>query len=71
MRTPRPIAVALLGASVCLTLTGCFSYTKETSHTATPAVEVPAEPATSSTTTTTTTDNGDLQRQHTTVTTYP
>ena len=73
MKTPKPIAVALVSASVCLTLTGCFSYTKETSHTATPAVEVPVEPptATSSTTTTTTTDNGDLQRQHTSVTTYP
>ena len=73
MKTPKPIALALVSAGVCLTLTGCFSYTKETSHTATPAVEVPVEPpATSSTTTTTTTDNGgDLQRQHTTVTTYP
>ncbi|HEY2106781.1 MAG TPA: hypothetical protein VGH29_13385 [Candidatus Binataceae bacterium] len=73
MKTPRPIAVALVSASVCLTLTGCFSYTKETSHSATPAVEVPVTPpaTTSSTTTTTTTDGNDLQRQHTSVTTYP
>lgn len=73
MKTPKRITVALMSAGVCLTLTGCFSYTKETSRTATPAVEAPVPPpaASSSTTTTTTTDNGDLQRQHTSVTTYP
>ncbi len=68
MRSRKRIAVALVSASVCLMLTGCFSYTKEVSHTATPAVEAPA---TTSSTTTTTTDNGVVQREHSSTTTYP
>jgi uncharacterized lipoprotein YbaY len=66
MKKTKRIATALLSASVCLMLAGCFSYTKETP---TPAV-VTTPPATSSTTTTTT-DNGVVQRQHTSTYSYP
>jgi PBP1b-binding outer membrane lipoprotein LpoB len=66
MKKSKRIATALLSASVCFMLAGCFSYTKET--TPTPAV-VTTPPATSSTTTTT--DNGVVQRQHTSTYTYP
>ncbi len=68
MKNTKNAAVALMSAAVCLILSGCFSYSKEVSHTATPAVEAP--PATS-TTTTTTTDDGVVQRQHTSTSTYP
>jgi hypothetical protein len=70
MKSPKQFTVALVSAAVFLTLTGCFSYSKETSHTSEPAVAVPAEPATSSTTTTTT-DNGAVEQQRSTTTTYP
>jgi hypothetical protein len=70
MKSAKQVSIALISAAVCLTLTGCFSYSKETTHTAEPAVAVPAEPATSSTTTTTT-DNGVVERQHTSTYTYP
>jgi len=69
MKFPKRIAVAMISAAVPLILTGCFSYTKEVSHTATPAVEE-APPVSSSTTTTTTTDNGAVQREHTSTYTY-
>jgi hypothetical protein len=75
-KSPKQIAIALVSAAVGLTLTGCFSYHKEVSRTATPAVEVPpavtvAPPATTSSTTTTTTDNGVVQREHSSTYTYP
>jgi hypothetical protein len=70
MRSSSQVTVALVSAAVCMMLTGCFSYSREVSHTSEPAaVEVPVAPATSSTTTTTT-DNGLVERQRT-VTTYP
>jgi ABC-type uncharacterized transport system auxiliary subunit len=70
MKSPKQVAITLISATVCLTLTGCFYSSKETTHTAEPAVAVPAEPATSSTTTTTT-DNGVVEKQRTTTYTYP
>jgi hypothetical protein len=69
-RKPHRIALTVLSAGVCLVLAGCFSYTRETTHTATPAVEVPVTPESSNTTTTTTAD-GTVQREHSTTTTYP
>ncbi len=70
MKRSKEIAVALASGAVCLMLTGCFSYSKEVSHTSTPAVEE-APPETTSSTTTTTTDNGVVQRQHSSTYTYP
>ncbi len=64
------IALTVVSAGVCLMLTGCFSYTKETSHSSVPAVDVPAE-SSSTTTTTSTSDNGVVQRDRQTTTTYP
>jgi hypothetical protein len=60
----------MISAGVCAMLTGCFSYTKESTTRTTPSVAVPSE---SSSTTTTTTDTGDgvVERQHTTTVTNP
>jgi hypothetical protein len=65
MKIPNRFAVLILSASVCLMTAGCFSYTRETSHTAVPAVETPE---TSSTTTTTTSEPTEVERQRTTTT---
>jgi hypothetical protein len=70
MRHPGNFALTLLSASVCLMLTGCFSYSKEETSRAMPSAEVPST-STSSTTTTTRNDNGIVERQHTTTYTNP
>ena len=68
MKSPSSFALAVISAGVCVMLTGCFSYTKE-SRTATPAVAVPSE----SSTTTTTTESAPttVERQRTTTVTNP
>jgi len=69
LKYPGRLARILLSASVCFTLAGCFSYTRE--QTAVPAVET--TPATSSSTTTTTTtvpDTGATIEKQRTTTTY-
>lgn len=71
-RRPHRIALTVLSAGVCLVLTGCFSYTKEeSSHTATPAVEVPSENSSTTTTTTSSDDGGAVQRERSTTTVIP
>lgn len=69
-RQLNTIALTVISAGVCLMLTGCFSYTKETSHSTVPAAEVPPE-SSSTTTTTTSSDDGTVQRDRQTTTTYP
>jgi hypothetical protein len=72
-RRPHRIALTALSAGVCLVLTGCFSYTKEeSSHTATPAVEVPSENSSTTTTTTSSDDGGGaVQRERSTTIVIP
>jgi hypothetical protein len=70
MRHPGKFALTLLSASVCLMLTGCFSYSKEETSRAMPSAEMPST-KTSSTTTTTTNDNGMVERQQRTTYTIP
>jgi ABC-type uncharacterized transport system auxiliary subunit len=69
MKYPNRFARILLSASVCFSLGGCFSYTKE-EHTAVPTVDTPAATSSSTTTTTTTAPdpNATIERQHTTTT---
>jgi ABC-type uncharacterized transport system auxiliary subunit len=68
MKYPNRFARILLSTSVCLTLAGCFSYSKE-EHTAVPTVDTPAVTSSSTTTTTTVPDtNATIERQHTTTT---
>jgi PBP1b-binding outer membrane lipoprotein LpoB len=67
MKKMKRIATALVSASVCLMLAGCFSYTRES----TPTPAVVTTPPASSSTTTTTSDNGVVQRQHTSTYSYP
>jgi hypothetical protein len=69
MKRPGSLSLVMIGAGVCVMLTGCFSYTKE-SRTATPAIAVPSE----SSTTTTTTESAPtttVERQRTTTVTTP
>jgi ABC-type uncharacterized transport system auxiliary subunit len=65
MKYPDRLSRILVSASVCLVLSGCFSYEKH--ETVVPAVETPAT-TTSSTTTTSTVPNTSttVERQHTT-----
>ena len=73
MKRPGKFALAVMSAGVCMMLTGCFSYSKESTSRTTPSVvEVPQE-SSSSTTTTTTTDSNPVtvERQRTTTYTNP
>ncbi len=70
MKRPGSFALMIMSAGVCAMLTGCFSYTKESTSRTAPTVAVPSE-STSSTTTTTDTGNGMVERQHTTTVTNP
>ena len=71
MKRPGKFALTVLSAGVCMMLTGCFSYSKESTSRTTPSVvEVPQE---SSSTTTTTTESNPVtvERQRTTTVTNP
>jgi hypothetical protein len=70
MKIPNVFAVLALSAGVCVMTAGCFSYTKETSHSEVPAVETTPETS-SSTTTTTTADPAVVERRSTTTYTNP
>ena len=71
MKRPSRFALMMMSAGVCAMLTGCFSYTKESSTRTMPGVAAVPSESSSTTTTTTDTGNGTVERQHTTTVTNP
>ena len=72
MKRPGKFALMVMSAGVCMMLTGCFSYSKETTSRTTPSVvEVPSESSSSTTTTTTESNPVTVERQRTTTYTNP
>jgi hypothetical protein len=72
MKRPGKFALTVMSAGVCMMLTGCFSYSKESTSRTTPSVvEVPQESSSSTTTTTTESNPVKVERQRTTTYTNP